>query len=1214
MAADPQGRGDLSAVRDRLRGLDPLAVASAVAALSATPENANALWRLSALTSLVYGMANESEARALETDDLQALLNEGTLAAEAAIRDDPRDGPLTEEVTHFGGNALVGEGLGESNSYAFRHLARGCLRTDRIPATLRGELIRCTTAALTLSDSALQAAGLPPNAAPPPPRRAIEIPPPERLTELQKAMSFDRTRLATLLPPAGVAALEPLIGEVGEEAFSDLEAAEGSGDRLPILRRGEWLILARPFDVLAALRHHIAVEVADRCGPALVGELFGTSVDADVASSLRRLGLSPGKQHTRDQERAFSEISAPLDTDKQLHALVLADDFLGLDPRHPYTLWDATPPLDSLLVRLEEIGAQAISRGEHALCLVISQPAGRQGLMLSPRRIIDGITPLTLTAADLETITALEREDPLALWKFAETLTHLREMRSVTTSSILDVYGSYRDEERSFGAARRFNALSFMPGLGGPYRVEAAVSRERHGVVDVASQVREVERRGDGEDEGAARLYFESEVAQDRLVIAVGRGVPELWVFGPPRDPAASFTAVESVAYWLGELREPLAELLDRLAPAARALQFDLDFQPWGYWFEGKSDPGGEGGVQLKVGERGRARLTFGPAIRRALPRYDNAAERKIVAALIEAVNRLAAAAGVDPHDEEHSQSVLEAAAPAGVKKHLIMLPAEGNPMVEEADGPPRLVQEADRSSAHYRLADRLAAAFGYQDEEIPHECRNDVLKAAVAFLFEDVSAGLDLLQSDGLLEALIRENERLVAASEHRRVFLPARLATYPRSSRSLREEVAAANLAEICCRFLIEYTAASAPGGGQRWSLARHDRALAGVAEMLDWADLSDAVHGGLSDVDLLVRDDGLLRLVESDRYDSGRARFFDRHVEAERRTSRERWAARFEPGDPSESELTRRLDPLMIEEAGVTLTRLGETLVAANHLLRRLGEEVVAMERGTAVAELAKALDRDAAEIDRAVAYLEMGPREEFMGPPDGSKNDVYPWLFARRWSYNRRPFVRRESAAGSELLWGRRHVLAAMNILFGQLDAGKYQALATSPELRRELGKMAKQRGAEFEAQVAEVFASRGCTVRRGVKKIGDSRLRRGSGEDLGDIDVLAADPASGVLWAIECKSLTGTLSSSEVVIEMTGHFGRRGSTSVTRHAERVAWLADHLEKAIAMLGADPQCEWNLHGLIVTGRDVIAPFIDDLPFDLVAVEALPAYLSR
>src|SRR4051794_6877402 len=124
------------------------------------------------------------------------------------------------------------------------------------------------------------------------------------------------------------------------------------------------------------------------------------------------------------------------------------------------------------------------------------------------------------------------------------------------------------------------------------------------------------------------------------------------------------------------------------------------------------------------------------------------------------------------------------------------------------------------------------------------------------------------------------------------------------------------------------------------------------------------------------------------------------------------------------------------------------------------------------------------------------------------------------------------------------------------------------MASGMELRRELGRLAKEAGAAFEERVAAVVSAAGAlAIVRGVKRLAGELPERSSAESLGDIDVLVGDAGRRILWAVECKDLSGALTAAEIAREMTEHFRQVGTTPVTKHAERVAWLADRVPAAL-----------------------------------------------
>jgi hypothetical protein len=77
--------------------------------------------------------------------------------------------------------------------------------------------------------------------------------------------------------------------------------------------------------------------------------------------------------------------------------------------------------------------------------------------------------------------------------------------------------------------------------------------------------------------------------------------------------------------------------------------------------------------------------------------------------------------------------------------------------------------------------------------------------------------------------------------------------------------------------------------------------------------------------------------------------------------------------------------------------------------------------------------------------------------------------------------------------------------------------------------------------------------------------------------------------------------------------MSDHFRPNGKSSVAKHAERVAWLQERSAAAGGLLGLPERDDREVRGLVVTGREVMAPFIDDIPFELVSVKRLPAFLA-
>lgn len=1207
LVAQPSGESRFATSRVALDELDAAQVAAAAGGLSLLPANGHRFWRLGALATLAS--ERTSGGHAVAQSQLRELLATSDLADMAEMQDDPYEDVLTEELIFTGGVYLVGSGLAQDAVYVLRLLTRALLLRPVLPDGLQAELSSVCVAGLRLSDKVLRGAGLARHEEPAqPPERRCEVPGASRLRRFMDLCTFDDAALATLgIAPA---VLEPLVLQAGEQRFTDEQIAEGYADRWPLIRTGRSLVLARPLGVTLALRHHIVRRAVEEVGPERVAQAFADEVQEDVLRSLRRMGVTASEVRPREAGKPWAELDADLDSDARLVCAVVPDSFQGLSG-DPYGSFATRDTIEQVQRWLDD---RARDERNATFGLVVVQPAGRTTIFGMREPDGPGLILEHISAADLEVLAFLEQDDRLALWKFARAHNALLSSARVNSFSTLDTYDAWLAEERSFTPLARATFVTVPPGSGGELRRRAKRGRDRHGALYVDGSVREVEReRNEGFGE---RIYHLTDIAEPQLILHVDGGPLDLWVSGPEGVDLvrASWDLVQTVAYWLGELIPPLSNELAEVAEHTPCLRIDVDVADRAFWFEGGADPGSEDGDQVTIDGR-TARLVLGPALRRAAPAPNNAGERVLVARLLDALDGVASGMGLEPLPSSRRDAVVEEVAPLGLKKHLLLLPLEGNALLADAEGPARLVQEADVTAARELLGRHLVTRFNLEVGDVPSELRDRVADEAVQFLLGEVREVMDGTRPDGMLEQLLAANERIVAAGEQGRAMLPARAATYPAAAdrQRLREQLASSAQAAVTCRFLAEYVAAQPPHGDKRWGLARYDRAMALAAEMLDWAHLNDALHYGMSDVGLLINSDGQLRLQELDRYQHGRSQYFDVHVAEQRTRAEEIFRLRFETSHEAEpSEIRARVDPLMAQESGATLTELGELLHAAASLAREAEVDVVVMDRDAALDALRAELGWDANKVEHAVRYLSMGARDDFLNPPGGSWRDVVPSRFARRFSLNRRPLLERDG----ELLWGQRQPLVALQVIVGQIFSGRFQALAETDELRAELGRLAEEAGHAFEHEVAEVFdASPRFTARENVESLAGVSLRRGNAQDLGDIDVLAADKVAWILYGVECKDLAGALTPTEVAGELSEHFDTQEGVSTSKHAERIAWLETHRAEALRELALDgPPDRWQVKGMFVTGQRVMAPYIQDVRFPIVAADDLAGWIDR
>src|SRR5262249_26059853 len=146
-----------------------------------------------------------------------------------------------------------------------------------------------------------------------------------------------------------------------------------------------------------------------------------------------------------------------------------------------------------------------------------------------------------------------------------------------------------------------------------------------------------------------------------------------------------------------------------------------------------------------------------------------------------------------------------------------------------------------------------------------------------------------------------------------------------------------------------------------------------------------------------------------------------------------------------------------------------------------------------------------------IAQAIDLFALRSRPDFLTPTDGfDRAEVYPWRFNRRLSHVRKPLLVRSAADGDSVVWGVRTVRRAASYLNSLCTGGRL--IARTRAMRQAMGAFHRHRGQQFNLRVAQLYKTvRGLLVRERVKKVGRLRIARANGQDLGDVDVLVADP-------------------------------------------------------------------------------------------------------
>ena len=146
---------------------------------------------------------------------------------------------------------------------------------------------------------------------------------------------------------------------------------------------------------------------------------------------------------------------------------------------------------------------------------------------------------------------------------------------------------------------------------------------------------------------------------------------------------------------------------------------------------------------------------------------------------------------------------------------------------------------------------------------------------------------------------------------------------------------------------------------------------------------------------------------------------------------------------------------------------------------------------------------------------------------------------------------------------------------------------------------------------FARSVADRLQHLGMATQVSVKKVGRHRIVDSSGHDLGDIDVLAADPATRSIIAVEAKDFEIARTPAEIANELEKLFlGRKDKKStIELHGNRIDWLLRHVNDAIVTLHQEgDEGGWQVIGLVVTSDPLLTPLVRSSPIPVVPFDDL------
>lgn len=1176
--------------------LAPSEAACLAGGLALEPSNLHHLARLEAIAMM--SVAGVATGKQKVTRTLARKLFDGPLHDWVGFDDDPLEGLATRAFTYNGGTHVLL--APEANALnALRHLAVAVRTAKGMSPALVRRITGLIQGTCHISDLVARRAGLERNLSAHAAGFDARIPASSRLRKLMAAVSLPRDEVLGIQQRSFLHDddLDALCSTPGAVSLPRPPWDSTELCQRPFLRLGAKTVVVAPHRLTEAVvrrvlwlvdQHDVSATVADEVH-------LGFFIAAD--SALRRLGMTASMPPRAPSLPLSDSLAAhalyQFDDDKLLHLALYGD---ALEPGTAWQTEELSAELAKTRDNIQRLLDGGDARVESWTTLVLLAPLGRDGVTEFPVPGADDPGLLVFSASDLDDIVVAEGSDrsPLLLWKYERALRHIEKQGSFIAQAPLDIYAIWHGRERTFPASVGGPiAPLIQPGSGAAIRERAARNADWHALPAPDPRMSREVVIAEGPE---LPVYVSPSFSAESPDVAVElAGGPIVWIVASGRLdedvwPRWGETA-RMMAYWIVEFGRALSDQFGAVRTAGRevllieleyALEADTALEDLGY------------AIQIEQ-DRVAVRVTT-----RLVERYDdtNSVERALARRLVAEVLR---SGGIeDAH--ELVEAKMDSVAPVGVKRMLHTIHTGVSPEFICGHLPRgRYPHPADL----WLLRRELLQQVPLGSDRVVGKSAGDWLNRVVAKCFEGLRRAISPVDGRVLLQRLVLDNEALVQEDATRDSTMASQLACWAGDSshvERLVQQIPRHALASMATRFLVELVAAETPSGDSSPSGQLLDGLLARAATIIQLGIASDVQRFELAEVAVRVVDGDFT--IDSGTFDEaarGTVMAINRaHVDSERSRTRVRGSQRLRRRDSSASsdEVIANLDAGLEVELGVSLTDIGLFIGEAIRCAQDEERGLVMVDRHDLISGASSRLSWPLEKAELALSALLLSPRPDYLKAPAGFEaTDIWPWKFNRGLSYIRRPFIAFETDAGVQIWFTPGHVFRGGRNLVGLLTTARYKA--KTRELARAMGPIKEEAAAILNEEVADVLRSRGMQTETQVKRVGRLRVASSTGDDLGDVDVLAIDMASSTIFAIECKDFEMARVPHEVRADLRELFVADGGRRCVqdKHERRVAWVAAHVPDILRWaLGQEHEAsEWEVKGAFVFSTPLISPLL-------------------
>jgi hypothetical protein len=812
---------------------------------------------------------------------------------------------------------------------------------------------------------------------------------------------------------------------------------------------------------------------------------------------------------------------------------------------------------------------------------------------------------LVLSAADFMRLAWDNEMGALRAWKLLEQEDELgrRNVQFVNVNGFMNLYG-YAEREHyelvpnAMAAGMLMLATDYLTAV----RHRIRMSLDQHAAVLKASRaylsVQRQTTSGYFEQAKNLPIYISAaHAASAQLLGCVETASRPWWVRcnKRPDDSRASsvvYQVCELVQSWLVRI----APMVEARLPALPAGPIMIElFFPDVETFTGRQGESADPVVPPSIAiEKGEVHVTCPVAYLRSFASEKNTGDRMMVTALIRAAYALADAPQTDNVIEELTAQIVKSDEARFFHTIPATTPRE-RLYAALTELRARFVQPEDRATGWLNLAQDTG--WTKPPGPVPNDQARELLNGAASIAWQRVKERLLTLERQSVVERAIRNDYSIYRDRATWQMTAAALLSLYEDQA----EVVAAANaregqrgLAALASRVVAEMAVCVSPfGTGIRCSTADLDYLVANVAILLECASQSDAIHYGLASRNLIIEPNGTFTF-DTTFLETLHAPYMHSHGERGFRAAAADYGDAFETRGNATKTIDAQFEAAFLQEFGLTPPQLSEFTHRLSDISISTGHSTFPLRRSEVEEHLKQV---GVANPAQAYEALSLKPRTKWDDPKpaDAKARDWYPWRFNRRLSLMRRALVQLDEGDDPHVLIAPALIDRSVEYLYGTYPGRLPADLFQSAAMKKWIGTAVDKDGHAFNHTVTARFKELGFRARADV-----NMTELGGTQAMGDVDALAWDTNTGIVYATECKRLLFARTVAEIGERLQEYTSiaapGEDRTPIQKHLDRIAFLRN-APPAISKVTGIPVGKIVLRSALVTDYLVPMQFLKD-----------------